>query len=104
MAERQAGSIPFSADYFDYGQNRLPPAFHMGFAGFRILYPLNKPGDELGVFLGASYFRFLCRQAVYGLSARGLAIDTAQPDARGVPRFRGILGRAAGADPTPHRD
>jgi periplasmic glucans biosynthesis protein len=80
--------IPFSADYFDYGHNQvgpLPPT--MGYAGFRIHYPLNEPGDELGVFLGASYFRFLCRNAVYGMSARGLAIDTAQPGGEEFPNF-----------------
>ena len=64
----------------------------MGFAGFRILYPLNKPGDELGAFLGASYFRFLCPRAVYGLSARGLAINTAEPGRRGISR----LSRSSG--------
>ncbi|HMD62117.1 MAG TPA: glucan biosynthesis protein, partial [Opitutaceae bacterium] len=72
--------IPFSPTLFDYGTNRVPSVRStMGFAGFRLLYPLNKPGDELGAFLGASYFRFLCQRAVYGLSARGLAINTGEP-------------------------
>ena len=69
----------------------------MGFAGFRILYDLNKPGDELGAFLGASYFRFLCQKAVYGLSARGLAINTGRTRGRGVSRLRGVLGAEARA-------
>jgi glucans biosynthesis protein len=59
----------------------------MGFAGFRILYDLNKPGDELGAFLGASYFRLLCQKAVYGLSARGLAVNTAEPGGEEFPIF-----------------
>ena len=43
----------------------------------RFLYPLNSPDklDELGAFLGASYFRLLGQGQVYGLSARGLALD-----------------------------
>jgi glucans biosynthesis protein len=104
--------IRFSSKLFDYGHNVFnPPASHggfvgarllsplghlidnlemsnlTGFAGFRILYPLNRPGDELGAFLGASYLRFLCQKAVYGLSARGLAINTGQPGGEEFPRF-----------------
>jgi periplasmic glucans biosynthesis protein len=88
VEEGRAKPIPFEKRLFDYGQNQvgeLPET--MGFAGFRILYPLNKPGDELGAFQGASYFRFLCAKAVYGLSARGLAIDTAEPTPEEFPSF-----------------
>jgi glucans biosynthesis protein len=91
IAEVEAGRarpIPFERRLFDYGQNQvgdLPET--MGFAGFRILYPLNKPGDELGAFQGASYFRFLCAKAVYGLSARGLAIDTGESTPEEFPTF-----------------
>lgn len=65
----------------------------LGHAGFRIHHELNRPGvrDELVVFLGASYFRALGRGQVYGLSARGLAIDTvgAPPGAaEEFPRFK----------------
>jgi len=82
-------TVPFSPALFDYGMNRVPSVRStMGFAGFRILYPLNKPGDELGAFLGASYFRFLCQRAVYGLSARGLAINTGEPGGEEFPVFR----------------
>jgi len=84
-----ARTIPFSRSLFDFGKNRvgaLPDS--LGFGGFRILYPLNKPGDELGAFQGASYFRMLCEKAVYGLSARGLAIDTALPGAEEFPDFK----------------
>ena len=50
---------------------------NLGFAGFRLHYPLNSPKvlDELIAFLGASYFRFLGRDQKYGLSARGLALN-----------------------------
>jgi glucans biosynthesis protein len=61
----------------------------LGFAGFRIHYPLNTPAykDELIVFLGASYFRVLGRNQVYGLSARGLAIDTGATSGEEFPYF-----------------
>lgn len=38
--------------------------------------------------LGASYFRVIGMGQVYGLSARGLAIDTALPSGEEFPRFR----------------
>lgn len=72
--------ITVAPEDFDYGRNRLDPARwpKLGFAGFRVHYPLNDAQykDELVVFLGASYFRALGRGQRYGLSARGLAIDT----------------------------
>jgi glucans biosynthesis protein len=71
--------VRFVPDFFDYRSLRLPaeiPA-NTGYAGFRILSPLNTPGkwDELGAFQGASYFRLLGQGQVYGMSARGLALD-----------------------------
>jgi len=61
-----------------------------GFAGFRLHYPLNTPEymDEVMVFLGASYFRLVGPGQVYGLSTRGLAIDTATPSGEEFPAFR----------------
>src|SRR5262249_49160422 len=60
-----------------------PPAdtAPMPFSGFRVNGPINRPTvfDEIVVFQGASYFRAVSRGQVYGLSARGLAIDTAEP-------------------------
>jgi glucans biosynthesis protein len=60
------------------------------FSGFRINGPINRPGvlDEIAVFQGASYFRAVSKGQVYGLSARGLAIDTAQPNGEEFPFFR----------------
>jgi periplasmic glucans biosynthesis protein len=81
--------VPFSSSLFDYGANRVPSTKStMGFAGLRLLYALNKPGDELGAFLGASYFRFLCQHAFYGLSARGLSVNTGEPGGEEFPIFR----------------
>lgn len=72
--------IPYSRADFDYGKNQLRPEAwgDLGFAGFRLHNHLNSSAykDELVVFQGASYFRALGKGQQYGLSARGLAIDT----------------------------
>ena len=84
----EARPIPFSPALFDYGAlkpGRVPA--DLGFAGLRIHYPLVLPGDELAVFLGASYFRAVGRGMHYGLSARGLAIDTGEAGPEEFPRF-----------------
>lgn len=72
-----------------------------GVAGFRLHYPLNRDdyADELIAFLGASYFRALGRGNVYGLSARGLAINTAAGTDEEFPRFsRFFIERPAAGD------
>lgn len=84
--------IPFDKGLFDYGglqrQDEIPE--DLGYAGFRVHGYLNQPGkdDEILVFLGASYLRALAKGSVYGLSARGLAIDTAEPKGEEFPWFR----------------
>jgi glucans biosynthesis protein len=61
-----------------------------GFAGFRLHFPMNRPDykDEVMVFLGASYFRLVGPGQVYGLSTRGLAVDTGLPSGEEFPQFR----------------
>lgn len=84
--------LRFSTGLFDYGKNdfasKIPD--DLGYAGFRIHHRLNKPEyfDELIVFLGASYFRAVARGQVYGLSARGIAIDTVASKPEEFPIFR----------------
>jgi periplasmic glucans biosynthesis protein len=60
-----------------------------GAAGWRMSFPLNDAGrpDEVIVFLGASYFRALGAQQLYGLSARGLAVDTVGGRGEEFPAF-----------------
>jgi glucans biosynthesis protein len=83
--------VPFDADAFDYGKNKVEreEARGLGFAGFRVHFPLNTPTyrDEVLAFLGASYFRAIGQGQRYGLSARGLAIDTAESTGEEFPRF-----------------
>jgi glucans biosynthesis protein len=84
--------IPYQRELFDYGRNRIerPLPVNLGFAGFRLHYPVNNPKvfDELIAFLGASYFRFLGADQKYGLSARGLAINVEGKEAEEFPNFR----------------
>jgi glucans biosynthesis protein len=66
-----------------------------GFGGFRVMNPDNA-GDWLA-FLGASYFRSADPFNQYGLSARGVAIDTATPAAEEFPDFTSFwIERAPG--------
>jgi glucans biosynthesis protein len=86
-----ATPIPYSAGLFDYGRNKFDKNLpvNLGFAGFRLHYPLTSPHsqDEIVSFLGASYFRFLGRGQSYGLSARGLSVNTGGDDEE-FPLFR----------------
>ncbi len=86
-----AGLIEYSPRLFTFGHLLKTPKLstEVGFAGFRVHYPLQSPTykDELLVFLGASYFRVLGRNQHYGASARGLAIDTAAQSGEEFPTF-----------------
>ncbi|MGJ8647258.1 MAG: glucan biosynthesis protein G [Marinomonas colpomeniae] len=59
------------------------------YAGLRLHYPINREdyNDEFIVFQGASYFRAVSKGQTYGLSARGLAVDVAQPKGEEFPMF-----------------
>ena len=89
---KKAKPLAFSPSQFDYGRNdfasRVPQS--LGYAGLRIHAPFKTPKyyDEVIVFLGATYFRAVGRDQVFGLSARGLAIDTAQSSGEEFPYFR----------------
>lgn len=84
-------TLPFSKDLFSYDAEGLVEKVpdNSGFAGFVINYPLKRKDlqSQVIVFAGASYFRALGRDNVYGLSARGLAIDTALPSGEEFPIF-----------------
>lgn len=83
--------LRFSTDQFDYGKNTFADAIpdDIGYAGFRLHFPIKSRSykDEVIVFLGASYFRALGANEIYGLSARGLAIDTVEPSGEEFPYF-----------------
>lgn len=91
ISGRGVHEIKFKPALFNYGKNQLDarPLQHLGFAGFRVHYPLNtqKYKDEVLVFLGASYLRALGKGQLYGISARGLAVDTALNSGEEFPQF-----------------
>jgi glucans biosynthesis protein len=84
-----AREIPLATADFDYGHNRPPAIAPVGYSGFRVHFPINNAAhkDEVIVFQGASYFRAIGKDQRYGLSARGLAVDTVGAGAEEFPRF-----------------
>lgn len=72
-----ATEFPFSVDLFDIPEGN--PARNLthtkGFAGFRVIDP--KTDNDWMAFLGASYWRTSGYSGQFGLSVRGLALDTA---------------------------
>lgn len=90
VAAGVARPVRYSPDLFTFQNLERPPNEDLGFAGFRLHAPINRPDyfDEVCAFLGASYFRAVARNQGYGLSARGLAINTADPKGEEFPLFR----------------
>lgn len=85
--------LKFERDFFDYFglaeefADKVPE--DVGFAGFRVHYPIgNEHKTEFLVFQGASYFRMVGPGQFYGVSGRGLAIDTAEASGEEFPVFR----------------
>ena len=94
--------IPYAPNLFDYGRTKVDGDLpvNLGFAGFRLRFPINAPHvwDEVVAFLGASYFRFLGRGQRYGLSARGLAIGAGAGLNEEFPFFREFWIETPGPD------
>ena len=84
-----ARPVQFSPELFEYGSKLKVPkkTGDLGFAGFRIHAQEDFERDMFS-FLGASYFRAVGRSKQYGLSARGLAIDTGMNRPEEFPEFR----------------
>ncbi|MEH3119253.1 MAG: glucan biosynthesis protein G [Methylorubrum populi] len=88
---------------FDLGpdlRGRPYPA-SLGYAGFRIAHGFDagrpENHEEFLVFLGASYFRIRGRDQVYGLSARGIAVNTGLPQGEEFPDFTAFWIEESGA-------
>ena len=87
VADGQAREIVYDTSLFDMPADhpaRALPA-KTGFAGLRIMGP--SLDNDWYSALGASYFRSPSPYNQYGLSARGLAIDTGLPSPEEFPRF-----------------
>lgn len=77
--------IPYLNEYFDWSDvGKVKLKSEIGHTGFKIHYPINtdEHTDEFVVFQGASYFRVVSEGQVYGLSARGISINTGLPNAQ----------------------
>jgi glucans biosynthesis protein len=98
--------IRLAEAYFNYGPSiqkhgELPP--DGGFSGFRLHTPLNNPNnfDELIAFQGASSWRALGKNQRYGISSRGIAVDTGIDNVtEEFPSFREFWLRKPAADDT----
>ncbi len=90
VSDGRAQPILYSSDLFSFGKAPPPSRPDLGFAGFRIHAPINRADyyDEVCAFLGASYFRAVAKGQGYGLSARGLAIKTADSAGEEFPVFK----------------
>ncbi|TFH88476.1 glucan biosynthesis protein D [Billgrantia azerbaijanica] len=89
VIDGRAHELAFDPARFDYGETgidgeRLPA--DLGFAGFR-LHHRDDWVRDVAAFLGASYFRAVSDSLQYGMSARGLAIDTATDKDEEFPDF-----------------
>ena len=75
--------LKFDLSLFNYGKQKVPAGTPPppGYAGWRARTHLNTADymDEFLVFMGASYFRAIPKDAPYGLSARGLSINSGLP-------------------------
>jgi glucans biosynthesis protein len=108
----RGGGTPFELQYFPLGRGftralkmfevvgdevrplRMPAeAFENGvspgIAGWRLNRWIDEPrrSDEVAAFLGASYFRLVAPGLRYGVSARGLAVDTVGAATEDFPVF-----------------
>jgi glucans biosynthesis protein len=89
LVDGQARELAYDTALFDYGKSgvegsKLPA--DLGFAGFRLNFHTD-PERDVCAFLGASYFRAVGGSWQYGLSARGLAVDTGLPRPEEFPDF-----------------
>ncbi len=84
LQDGQAREVIYDPSYFNMPENSVARGLPngAGFAGFRIQESkqgkLDWKKNDWVAFLGASYFRAIGELAQYGLSARGVALDTWQ--------------------------
>ena len=99
----QAREILYGPDYFDYAASGLDPKAlaGLGFSGFRFMEAKPQQGDWLA-FQGASYFRSSGQDNQYGISARGIAINTAGAAPEEFPRFSEFWLETHGSTVTVH--
>ncbi len=86
-----ARTLAFDISLFDKTDKfpDMPVDDTMGYSGLRLRHELKEPGlfEEFMVFQGASYFRTIGTGQDYGLSARGLALNTGDDAGEEFPEF-----------------
>jgi len=84
-------ALSFSKNDFMFAdpevEKRVPA--DVGLAGFKLTFPLNQKNEQnqFMVFAGASYFRGVGKDNAFGISGRGLAVDTGLPSGEVFPAF-----------------
>src|SRR5690606_37452755 len=87
----QTEPFNFDKSLFDYPNaelEKLVPA-DLGYAGFKLTFPFTEPdaANQFLVFAGASYYRAVGRDNNFGLSGRGIAVNTGLPSGEEFPAF-----------------
>jgi glucans biosynthesis protein len=106
LEDGQAAEIRYLPGYFDMPEDSVARGLpeDVGFAGFR--FQESRARDDWKTqdwvaFLGASYFRAIGELGQYGLSARGIAIDTAISGPEEFPDFTEFYIAPATSDSEP---
>ncbi|PKR55778.1 glucan biosynthesis protein [Thalassospira marina] len=92
LEDGKSQEVKYKTDYFDMPADSPARKLseNIGFAGFRLHEDIHRDDwktQDWVAFLGASYFRAIGDEGQYGLSARGIAINTATPQGEEFPDF-----------------
>jgi glucans biosynthesis protein len=83
--------ILYTSEIYQYDKDQIEAKTTeaKGYSGFSVTTPINNDTkwDEFLVFQGGTYFRAVGKNNWYGLSARGLAVNTAKPEGEEFPVF-----------------
>ena len=102
---REAREIHFRPELFNYNNakvdtQQLVGKNDLGFAGFRAFKKPELARRDIVSFLGASYFRAVDDTYQYGLSARGVAVNTFSNGGEEFPDFTAFWFETPKADDT----
>lgn len=100
----EAEPLPFNKSSFTYPNSDVAqqvPA-DLGYAGFKLTFPLEGKDtqNQFLVLAGASYYRAVSRDTNFGLSGRGLAVNTGLPGGEEFPAFTEYWLETPDADAT----
>ncbi|MBF7143162.1 MULTISPECIES: glucan biosynthesis protein D [Pseudomonas] len=102
-ASRQAREVHFRPSLFNYNDSKVDQKQlkgDLGFSGFKLFKAPEIASHDILSFLGASYFRAVDSTKQYGLSARGLAVDTYAKRQEEFPDFTKFWFETPGKDAT----